>query len=287
MIVVSLSTIPPRFNMLGGVLQSLLNQRQKIDEIRVNIPRTYRRFPEHAFTEPDLPEGVTLRICDEDFGPATKVLPALQDYRGREDVRIFYCDDDRVAHPTWVEEFVRISKSRPRDCIVNSGLDLKQLGFDTIKGRSPWNLYVPGRRRFDMVYRGRRIKQQVKQLWTGKKLPKPPRGPAYAKNGYIDIAEGCGGVLVKPHFFDDKVFDVPAKLWSVDDIWLSGMLELKGTGVWINRQGQIPPEMKAATDSALYMAVIEGYDRTEANAACVRYLQETYGIWPNREKPAA
>jgi len=57
-VILSLSTIPPRFGMLGKSLNSLINQKRRADEIHIYIPKTYRRFPEHSFSIPDVPEGV-------------------------------------------------------------------------------------------------------------------------------------------------------------------------------------------------------------------------------------
>ncbi|NIZ08538.1 glycosyltransferase family 2 protein [Pseudooceanicola sp. HF7] len=277
MIVVSLSTIPPRFNMLGRTLRAILDQRHRVDVIRVNIPETYRRFPDHEFTRPPLPEGVTLSVGDMDFGPATKVLPALQDYRDRNDVRIIYCDDDRVPHPDWVGSLIAASNARPDDCIANAGWNLSRIGIPHAETRQPRAQAL--RSRWDLPYRLRRLRQTLREKKDGRKYPKPARSRNFSEGGYIDIAEGYAGVLVRPAFFDARVFDVPAKLWTVDDIWLSGMLEAAGTGIWGNAKGSIPPEQDDAFDDALFLQVIEGLDRSEANAACARFLQSQYGIW--------
>ena len=46
MIYVSLTTIPPRLKNLDKSIESLLNQTQKPDKIFINIPSTYKCFPE-------------------------------------------------------------------------------------------------------------------------------------------------------------------------------------------------------------------------------------------------
>ena len=56
-VVVSLSTIPPRFPHLGEALKCLLDQTFLPDEIRVYIPKAYRRFPQHSFAIPEIPDG--------------------------------------------------------------------------------------------------------------------------------------------------------------------------------------------------------------------------------------
>ncbi len=74
-LIITLSAIPPRFAALGPTLRALLRQRHPADEIRLNIPERYRRFPEWDGTLPEVPEGVTILRCAQDYGPATKLLP--------------------------------------------------------------------------------------------------------------------------------------------------------------------------------------------------------------------
>ena len=73
-LVVSLTTIPPRFPYLMQSLPHLLAQTAKIDEIRLYVPKTYRRFPDYDGTLPDVPKGIRVIQPDEDLGPASKVL---------------------------------------------------------------------------------------------------------------------------------------------------------------------------------------------------------------------
>jgi len=77
-VVVSLSTIPPRFDKIGEALQCILKQDRAADEIHLYIPKCYRRFPEHAFCLPAVPDGVLVKVVDDDLGPATKVLPCAK-----------------------------------------------------------------------------------------------------------------------------------------------------------------------------------------------------------------
>lgn len=277
MLVVSLSTIPPRFDMLGATLRSLLDQRQKIDVIRVNIPETYRRFPDHAFTRPALPEGVELHVGPVDFGPATKVLPALADYRDRTDVKIIFCDDDRIHAPDWAETLVATAGRNPGCAVAASGFHLQDLGITLADPHLP--RAVQPRPKKDLAYRLARLRQQLREALGGPRTVKPSRQRVGGQEGFLDILEGCGGVLVRPEFFDARVFDVPEKLWSVDDIWLSGMLETRGIGIRSSFTTPVPVEQPGAGDSALVNAVIEGLDRLQANIGCVRYLQDSYGIW--------
>lgn len=122
-VVVSLSTIPPRFPFIGQTLQSLLAQSVRPDRIEVWIPRSYRRFPEHAFCVPDVPDGVTIEVIDEDLGPATKVLPCVRKYRGT-DTRIVYVDDDRRYWNRFLETRLQAATKKPDMCIAAIGSDV-------------------------------------------------------------------------------------------------------------------------------------------------------------------
>ena len=99
--IVSLSSIPSRFDRLGPVLRALLDQTAEIDRIVLWVPQEYRRGLEvHAL--PKVPAGVEVLRCDKDYGPATKVIPALG-LADDPDTRILYCDDDQIYAPTWAE----------------------------------------------------------------------------------------------------------------------------------------------------------------------------------------
>ncbi len=87
--IISLTAIPPRFADLGLTLHSLLRQKSRPEAVELWIPHSYRRFPQWGGGLPDVPEGVTLRRVDVDYGPATKVLPALRERRGQA-VEILY-----------------------------------------------------------------------------------------------------------------------------------------------------------------------------------------------------
>ncbi|MDJ0822281.1 MAG: hypothetical protein QNJ09_10805 [Paracoccaceae bacterium] len=97
--VISLTSIPPRFAALGPTLEALL--AQGAEAVVLSLPKAYRRFPGDV-TPPALPEGVTLHWVDRDFGSATKLLGAAQQFRGRG-ARVLYCDDDVLYAPGWAK----------------------------------------------------------------------------------------------------------------------------------------------------------------------------------------
>lgn len=277
MTVISLTSIPPRFQMLQRTLQDLLNQTADIREIRVNIPHSYRRFPAGSFSLPEVPSGVRIAEFDSDFGPATKLLPTLMDLAG-SDEPIIYCDDDRMTHKNWAQDLIDASRQAPDLCIANAGWDLTKLGVPIKRAPTSEPRAVMLSSRWDMAYRMHRLRQKIQEIRQGKRLPKPFRTRNFRREGFIDIMEGCGGVLVKPRFFSDQVFDIPEKVWTVDDIWLSGMVAKNNVKI-LGHNGYLPNEIAGAEVDALCNSTIEGLNRQQANLECVRYLQSELGVW--------
>ena len=99
MYAISLTSIPPRFDRLGPVLQALLAQRPAPVAVYLCLPRRYRRF-HGAVHPPALPRGISLLWSEDDLGPAGKALVAARHLAGKVD-RLIYCDDDWIYPPGW------------------------------------------------------------------------------------------------------------------------------------------------------------------------------------------
>lgn len=276
-LVVSLSTIPPRFENLGATLSCLQNQTAKIDEIRVYVPKKYRRFPDYDGALPHVPAGVRIVQPEEDLGPASKVLFAAEDLRGT-DTDIIFCDDDRSYTPDWFARMLKARKGHNDRCIATATLDrsLKARGISNIADTLPNPKPALPKKGFS--YRLKRLGQFAREFKTGVKEAKPFR-PNYAKAGYACIAEGFGAVLVKPDFLDNLAYDIPDVLWSVDDVWLSGHMARKGVPIWQAAGFRYPEINDSSENMPLYQAVLDGANRDEANASCIKYMQDTYGVW--------
>ncbi|MEP4195701.1 MAG: hypothetical protein ABJL99_08720 [Aliishimia sp.] len=275
-VVLSLSTIPPRFGLLADSLNSLLHQKKQADEIHVYVPTHYKRFPEHEFRVPDVPEGVVVKVVDEDYGPATKVLPCARAHRGTQ-TRIVYCDDDRFADPNWLKALLDASLQRKDDVVVSAGCQMSLYDIDldqpTFLPRA-----VERNMRKDANYLVSRLKQKISELVKQRKLPKPTRA-YYEDAGYVDIAMGVGGVSVRPDFFDDLCFEIPPVLWAVDDIWLSGSFARQGIGIWADNTVRMPTGTSASQTADLASSVIEDHGRAAADRRCIAYMQKTFGVW--------
>jgi hypothetical protein len=265
-LILSLTAIPPRFGQLGETLASFLAQTADVAAINLYLPRRYRRFEFDPSKLPAVPEGVTICLVDEDFGPATKVLPAVAQYAG-QDVMILFGDDDKVYDPGWAQRFVDAATAHPDCCIVEEGGDVCDYSNHAHRGsRQPRST----RRKKDLSYRLRRL------LSLGQWKPRKNVG-----SGYVDMLEGWGGVLVRPHFFTEAAFQIPDVLWTVDDIWLSGQLALNGVPIWLNGESDLRAKGNSdeVSSASLRKFVHQGHGRVEANQACVDYFRQTHGIW--------
>jgi len=291
--IISLSTIPPRFYLVGKALQRLLDQSVAPDRIELWIPRFYRRFPDVAFCLPPVPDGVTIEVTDNDLGPATKVLPCARKHRGT-DARIVYCDDDRHYGRDWLKTLLAAAAEHPKAAIAAWGMDLpgptkrqwirRDIGPDAPRPRVKRD---PKLRRGGLQNLHRNLpywvwREGVRALLKLKIWDEPPRKKLVA-GGYADIAEGCGGVLVRPDFFDDAVFEIPPILWSVDDYWLSGHLARRGIPIWVEERVGLPQDdSRLCPDNHVFPLMqehIDGHTRLEANAAAVQHFRDQYGVW--------
>lgn len=270
--VISLSTIPPRFATLAPTLDSLLKQRDAVDEIRLYIPRNYRRFPDYDGVAPEVPAGITIVRPEEDIGPASKVLFAARELRGRQ-AQILFCDDDKIFSPTWAGNLFAEQGARQNECVALIG---KVMSFNR-DNSGPFQPKAVRARKTGLGVRMRRLHNKLASL-VGLEQPHPTRH-AIAKAGYADILQGLGGVVVRPEFFDDTAYAIPDVIWAVDDVWLSGMLALKGIPIWLPARLEMPETTKAHHVDSLYRATIEGVGRGEANMRCISYMQQHHKIW--------
>jgi len=265
-LIISLTTIPPRFKVIHETLESLTSQSAKPEAINLYLPNKYRRFEYEKSDVPELPAGVSVWYLDTDFGPATKVLQAIQEYRG-QNVKILFCDDDKVYDAQWAERFLVASQAHPGCCIVEEGGHVSDYSSHTYAG----SLQPRSTRRIkDLGYRMKRL------LTLGTWKPRKA-----LSSGYVDILEGWGGVLVRPEYFSDAAFDIPDILWTVDDIWLSGQLALNNIPIWLNADGAVRTKGNSdeIRDASLRKFVYKGHGRSAANQLCIDYFRDTYNIW--------
>jgi hypothetical protein len=275
--VITLSTIPPRFSDIAPTLASLVRQRSRPEAVELYIPKAYRRFPEWGGALPAVPDGVKIVRVDADFGPATKILPAARAYRG-QDIELIFCDDDHFYAPDWSQQLLKVRKAHASAAACVSATTVARMGRDWTADAEPRAIVAP-RRQEQLGFHLHRLLDAVLKRNTGAaRLEAPFR--KLDRSGYADIAEGNAGVVIRPEFLDDEAFDIPAVLWAVDDVWLSGHLARRQIAIWADkRANRARPILPISRNQPLYRSVIEGADRPTANLACVDYMRATYGIW--------
>ena len=195
-LIVSLTTIPGRIEMLAPTLKSLLRQTARPAEIRLCLPDWSVR-EQRAYAVPDWLRGlrcVTLVPCSDE-GPATKYLPTLRAVPPDQPVVVL--DDDRLYHPRLLECYAALVHDNPDEVISASG----------------WN--VPA----DLIDRPTTLWRRL----TGEPFV-PVRANQLRRPRRIDIVLGLHSYVVRPRFFDlpglgDFSKAPPAVRYS-DDVWI-------------------------------------------------------------------
>ncbi len=129
-LVISLTSIPPRFGQLPRVVAALRAQTARA-RILLVLPRHYRRFPGHHVPPPL--EGVEILRPAEDAGPIAKLAPAVRLLRGegRQGCHLLYCDDDWLNGPGWAQGFLDAARARPGAVIAASIFSARRLGLSS------------------------------------------------------------------------------------------------------------------------------------------------------------
>lgn len=274
--IITLSSIPPRFDKLGPALTSLLRQSARAEAVELYIPRSYRRFPQWGGALPEVPDGVTIVRVDEDLGPATKVLPAARAWR-KQDVELIYVDDDRVFARDWVALCLARRKEHPGMAICGAGFGVERFGYRNPEALQPQAIAAIDPR-LQLAVALNRLRQSL--ALPGLKPKTSGKCQRFARSGHVDIAEGYGGVMVQPGFFDAAAYEIPPILWTVDDVWLSGMMMRRGIPIWADASlCDVREVIDTSLHHPLFKAVIDGAGRHEANRACVDYMRRTFRIW--------
>jgi hypothetical protein len=196
-LIVTLTTIPSRIDRIGPTIKSLLCQTLPPKDIRVYVPERSRREQAGYIVPAWLAALESIRIvrCD-DFGPATKVIPAL--LTSAPDQGLLVVDDDRLYHPWLVSQMSALADAHRDVAIAASGWD------------APANLVDHPTRLFDTIL-GR--------------APAPIKCTRVRGRREVDVIQGFSGYVVRPRFFDlGAVADyshAPEAAFFVDDVWIS------------------------------------------------------------------
>ncbi|MBT9587509.1 hypothetical protein IV102_29475 [bacterium] len=251
-VVACLTTIPSRLPHLELTFKSLLYQSWGLQKIRLHLPQYSERegqpyiVPEHWLGR-DWLEIVT---CP-DFGPATKLLPALQDLPG--DQRLLVVDDDMLYPATLVQFLLGHAQRNPDWVVASSG----------------WR--VPAG-----------LVDRPTTLWDNlaRRSPAPVKCTRVNHRYPVDIVQGYSGFLTQPDFYDkENIFDysqAPAAARWVDDVWLSAHCLMPKAVFPAPRycfeRWKARKMMKAASLGRLNRG--DGTPLTRNNTIAIRHLQE-------------
>lgn len=188
--IISFTTIPSRIEHIKPMLDSILNQSLKPDQIILWVGKSYDRLNHNAPIKiPNfiVQSNIIVNYC-EDVGPFSKLYHTLkQEWENKETI-IVTADDDVFYPPHWFKNLIRQAKRSPNKAIGYRGRILK----DKLNYKN--SLKVTGASRF---------------------RPNP-----------VDIITGTWGALYKVKFFDMDIFDLEMikANFMVDDIWITGHL---------------------------------------------------------------
>ena len=251
MIIVSLTTIPPRMPHLHVTLDSILSQTIIPDAIVINIPTKYNNYS-NDFSIPDTilnKERVIINRC-QDYGPGTKLLGLYQTdiYNTLVDTDIIVIvDDDRTYNQHLISNFIDYRKEFPDNVLTVAGWEINALTKNKLKYSSS----------------------------------KVPRGIEFRKSGFIDILGGCCGFsLTKKQcpFNRQEIFDLnPADIsYYVDDIWFSGFITLNNCDIMLVPNSIQRDEQRNINNNISELA---SPDRMNQNAKSIQYFIDNYKIW--------
>lgn len=129
--VVSFTTSPTRIGKCGPMIHSILNQTRKPDLFLLNIPEEFARTGETYNVPKYIRKSLTVNRIDTDYGPATKILPAVM-YLNKEKfdpatTRIIYLDDDIAYPPKMIDSYEKMIAPGDSNVWTATGFDFVNL----------------------------------------------------------------------------------------------------------------------------------------------------------------
>lgn len=251
MIIVTLTTIPTRFEYLYITINSILSQSMLPDSIIIHIPKEYNNYSYKPNMIPIFSsEKVIINNDVKDYGPATKLLGLyhsdLYNKMSNDDI-IIVIDDDRIYNHDFIKNMLYYHNIYLDKALTIAGWDI-----ETISN----NKYIINNK-------------------------KQPRGIEYIKCGYSDLLGGCCGFLITKKmcpFGYNEIFNLDSTnyCYYVDDIWISGFLTLNNIDIYLIPNSIGGDEMRQINDTITPLA---DNTRTTKNIKCIEYFRNKYNIW--------
>lgn len=203
-VVGSITTMPGRYAKLLRTLRSLHKQDYPLDAIYLGISKESRRL---KLEYPEFPDEIkqlcTIVVCDEDYGPCTKIVGGLISEDDPDTIIVTF-DDDVIYSPNLISSMLAYHHKYPNSAIGSNGILLK-FGFPFYSSISNRGLIM------DRI-----------------------TGPIFSQEGrLVDALCGFSGVLYVRKFFPhrsqlhDKFLKYPLMdddVYFNDDIMISAFL---------------------------------------------------------------
>jgi hypothetical protein len=135
--VVSFTTSPTRIGKCGPMIHSILNQTRKPDLFLLNIPAEFARTGETYNVPKYIRKSLTVNRIETDYGPATKIIPAVTYLKDETNVkahkfdldttRIIYLDDDIAYPPKMIDSYEKMIAQGDSNVWTATGFDFVNL----------------------------------------------------------------------------------------------------------------------------------------------------------------
>lgn len=123
--IISLTSIPSRFDTLPAIIHDLERKFVNVDEIWLNIPYKYNRFPDAEINIPEFPHSKKLVInrCI-DYGPGTMYMGPAHSEKCDADM-VVVVNDDTMYPPNLIDKFLSLYE-KEQCCWCTSGFIVDQ-----------------------------------------------------------------------------------------------------------------------------------------------------------------
>lgn len=247
--------------MLERTLRSILSQSLQPTKVTLFLPKYFDRF-DTAVDSPNIPSDKRIEIVrvERDLGPVTKIAYTRNHYSDLSDTdRVVVCDDDQTYPENWLQLLLDESDRVGDDPVVMSGLNFEFAGS-----------LLPRAKFKGASYRIRRL------FSPGSKRSIGP----WSRSGYVDIAEGWGGLMIKKGLIPLGLDQIPDFAKYVDDIWISACLARDGLYPWLVAPG-LPWSLdhNPGCEHALKVTRWNDRSRNELNQFAIAHLSDMFQIW--------
>ena len=248
-VIISLSSLPDRIENLRPTLDCLLRQTRLPDEIVLVVPEFSVRQRRPYIIPGYLAQYSRVRIvrCNQDWGPATKFIPVMQEElaAGRGDTLVMVVDDDRIYARDALETYLHYHRQLPEAALGFRGAPMP-LGLVWTKPR----------------------------LCLAARIRKPRK---------VAVIMGCGSYLIQPRFFDARLWDysaAPPGAFYMDDIWISGWLDRRGVEKYVVPGSAMMRTVRQQSDSMTLDEVPNG--RRFNNNEAIAFFHDTWNVFLDR-----